>query len=139
MPRRQCGSTRGRKPAICTEHSLRGGMEQSQSGNEIETFQGGNSVGGNLQMRLTCYSKIILRLETGRAAIGLQGRWLIRDHRPGFLGSLNRRQDELQRYTRSAQTHLAVQASFSNGGYKLPTSLGYLLAPCRTSQGKRKQ
>jgi len=29
---------------------LRGGIEQSQSGNEIETFQGGNeSVGGNLR------------------------------------------------------------------------------------------
>jgi hypothetical protein len=68
MPRRQCGSTCRRKPASnLHRHSLRGGVEQSQSGNEIETFQGGNeSVNGNplTQTLLTCYPKIILRLET---------------------------------------------------------------------------
>jgi len=52
------GQPEERKPAPV--HSLRGGIEQSQSGNEIETFQGGNeSVGesSRLKCALTCYSK----------------------------------------------------------------------------------
>jgi len=116
---------------------LRGGVEQSQSGNEIKTFQAaGVARIFAPQTPLTCYSinnsskpgaychKVC---KGGSSVTTAQVPWL---PEPSPRLDYDTPHHKRRRYKRASP----------NSGYKSPTLLGYLLAPCsRTSQGKRKQ